>query len=68
MTDVIPGTPAARLPIEAGDSVESIADVPAAELASWRRRTLAAEHDVVEVILRRGGRHETVRLEVTELP
>jgi hypothetical protein len=66
--DVIPGTPAARLPIAVGDAVESIADVPAAELTSWRRRTLAAEHDVVEVILGRGGRHETVRLEVAELP
>lgn len=68
VTDVIPGSPADDVPITVGDSVVSIADVPAAELVSWRRHRLAEENTVVEVLLRRGGGYETVQLTVAALP
>lgn len=68
VTDVIPGTHAGDVPIAVGDSVVSIANVPAADLVPWRRHRLAEENAAVEVILRRGGRYETVQLTVTALP
>jgi predicted aspartyl protease len=68
ITDVIPGTPATRLGLSTGDGVVSIEGVPAGELDARERRRLAAENDIVEIVLRRGDSEALLRLEVATLP
>jgi ketosteroid isomerase-like protein len=65
--DIIPGTPAAALPLAVGDTVVRVGDVDATDVTGSLLRGMVADAEVVSLTVLRGGDTLAVPIPVAEL-
>ncbi len=67
VTDVIPGTPAARLDIRRGDRLIAVDGQAVEDYAPGALRQLVEDQNELALVLDRGGRRIEVRVPVVDL-